>query len=93
MSVYRLDPIDPEHASWRFSTEQGRVWAGAETPTEARELVARKTQPPAADATERSGSTRSPWLDATVTSCVQEPSMTHIHRGMVARADGSRVGG
>jgi hypothetical protein len=90
MSVYRLNPIDPKDASWGFSTEQGCVWAGAETPTQARELVARKT---GSGAAERSSSAQSPWLKATVTSCVAEPTMTHVPIGMVVRPDGSRVGG
>jgi hypothetical protein len=56
MNVYRLDPIDPDHPSWQNSTEQEGLWAGASTPTDARELVADKARVGAhvADAT-------SPW--------------------------------
>jgi hypothetical protein len=87
MSVYRLDPIDPDHASWQSSTEQEGVWAGASTPKDARDLVADKTRVGAqgADAT-------SPWQDVRLTSCVLEPSVTHIRPGTVVRGDGSLVG-
>jgi hypothetical protein len=87
MNVYRLDPIDPDHPSWQNSTEQEGLWAGASTPTDARELVADKARVGAhvADAT-------SPWQDVRVKSCVLEPSVTHIRTGTVVRADGSLVG-
>lgn len=85
LNVYRLDPIDLNHAAWQFSCEQDSVWAGASTPINARELVAKST---------RTGAPKSasPWEDETVTSCVLEPTMTHIDAGAVVRADGSGIG-
>ncbi len=35
----------------------------------------------------------SPWLNAAVTSCIFQPSMSHIGAGTVVRDDGSLVGG
>ncbi len=86
MNVYRLDPIDPDHPSWRNSTEQEGVWVAGLTPKDARDLVADKTRTDkvGADAT-------SPWRDERVTSCVLEPSVTHILPGSVVRGDGSLV--
>jgi len=88
MNVYRLDPIDPGHPSWRHSMEKDTVWAGAPTAQDARNFVAAKTKLAAPGA----AGFESPWLDAAVTSCVWEPSMTHISAGTVVRADGSIVG-
>jgi hypothetical protein len=87
MNVYRLDPIDPRDPSWGNSLEKDSVWAGAATPDEARELVAEKTRPDAGAA-----GLKSPWRDAALTSCVLEPSISHIGAGTVVRADGSLVG-
>jgi hypothetical protein len=91
MSVYRLDPTDSERPSWALSTEKDAVWAGAATPGDARDLVARKT----GVASRHPGSDQippSPWRDEAATSCVWEPTMTHIRAGTVVRADGSLVG-
>jgi len=92
MSVYRLDPIDPERPSWTLSTEKAEVWAGAATPGDARELVARKTGVAPQDAAGSDPIHASPWRDEAATSCVWEPRMTHILPGTVVRADGSLVG-
>ncbi len=88
MNIYRLDPIDPKHPSWKNSTEKDSVWASAATPEEARDLVADKTRLGAPTAI----GLKSPWQDEAVTSCVWEPSMTHIQAGTVVRTDGSVVG-
>ncbi len=88
MNIYRLDPIDPGDPSWRNSIEKDSVWAGAATPSDARQLVADKTRP---DTREAAG-LKSPWQDEALTSCVREPSLTHIRAGTVVRADGSQVG-
>jgi hypothetical protein len=88
MNVYRLDPIDPGHPSWRHSIEKDTVWAGAPTSNDARNLVADKTRLDVHGGT----GLKSPWQDEAVTSCVWEPSMTHIPAGTVVRADGSIVG-
>jgi hypothetical protein len=87
MNIYRLDPITPGHTSWRYSEEKDCVWACAPTPEKARELVAA-----------RSGFARlatpgatSPWLDASVTSCTPQPTMTLMSEGDVVREDGSSV--
>ena len=92
MNIYRLDPIDEEHPSWELSTEKECVWAAAATPKEARDLVAAKTRPDSGIATTPAHETNSPWQNAAVTSCVWEPSMTHVRAGTVVRADGSIVG-
>jgi hypothetical protein len=87
MNVYRLDPIKPGHPSWRYSREKDTVWACAPTEQEARDLVAGKSgfaelaEPDAA----------SPWRDATVTSCVLDPTISLMRAGNVVREDGSAV--
>lgn len=85
MTIYRLDPLDPGHRSWTNSDEKDSVWASAETPEAARELVADKTKLGDEDAGE------SPWRLEAVTSCVVEPTMTHVDAGTVVRGDGSLV--
>jgi len=85
MSIYRLDPIDPGHHSWKNSDEKDSVWASAETAEKARDLVAAKTRLGAEN--------DSPWLRVEATSCVLEPAMSHIEAGTVVRGDGSLVGG
>jgi hypothetical protein len=89
MNVYRFDPIDPGDPSWRNSIEKDSVWASAPTPSDARKLVADKTRLDGQGA----AALKSPWQDESLTSCVREPSMTHIRAGTVVRADGSLVGG
>jgi hypothetical protein len=89
MNVYCLDPLDPGHPSWKNSNEKDRVWAAAPTLKKARELVAAKTKLHVQSA----AGDESPWLLEAVTSCLLEPTMTHVDAGTVVRADGSLVGG
>ena len=90
MNIYRLDPIDPRHASWRDSNELEGVWVSAPTPSEARDLAAERTR---VETHSTNGHfPKSPWQDDTVTSCIWEPSMRHIRPGTVVRLDGSLVG-
>jgi hypothetical protein len=85
MNVYRLDPIDPGHPSWKFSQEKDTVWAAAPTETAARELVASRSGfDPASDET-------SPWKNPVVTSCVLDPTIELLNAGEVVRQDGSDV--
>jgi len=84
MSVYRLDPINLADPSWELSSVKEAVWAGAKTPTEARDLVALKTL----CATQRQMGSRkpipaSPWHDDKVTSCVLYPEKKDIPEGTV----------
>ena len=79
MNVYRLDPIAPENPSWRTSSEKGSMWAAAPSPSTARDLVAKLTALATPTATESEYCPESPWQDSAITSCVLEPSMTHIH--------------
>ncbi|MGD0635231.1 MAG: hypothetical protein ABSA13_13300 [Beijerinckiaceae bacterium] len=88
MNIYRLDPIDPGHPAWGSSNEKDVVWAAAPTPEDARKLVALKTR---IDIQSTAGD-ESPWLNKAVTSCVSEPTMTHVDAGTVVRVDGSLVG-
>jgi hypothetical protein len=88
MKTYRLDPIKPGDPSWQNSIEKDGVWASAPSPKEARDLVTEKTRV----GTQAAAGMKSPWQDETVTSCVFEPSMSHIPAGSVVRADGSHVG-
>jgi hypothetical protein len=88
MNIYRLDPIDPNHPSWQNSTEQECVWAAAPTPKEARDLVANKT----GVGLDGAAGITSPWQDERVTSCILEPSITHVRAGTIVRGDGSLVG-
>lgn len=87
MNIYRLDPIASGHPSWQYSEEKNCVWACAPTPQAARELVAAKT----GFATLGASGARSPWQDATVTSCIPQPTMSHMAAGDVVREDGSSV--
>jgi hypothetical protein len=87
MNVYRLDPIKPGHPSWRYSQEKDAVWACAPTAQAARDLVTEKS----GFAKHREPGASSPWRDATVTSCVLEPTMSAMSDGTVVREDGSRV--
>lgn len=87
MHVYRLDPIDPDHPSWRYSEEKDTVWTTAPTPEAARAQVAARS---GFAALSEHGSV-SPWQDESVTSCVLEPSMSYPSPGEVIREDGSNV--
>ena len=88
MSVYHLQPIYMNHRSWRSSDGKDGVWACAPAAKDARALVADKTRVEMRDG----AASLSPWQDETVTSCVLEPSMTHLHAGVAVMADGSLVG-
>lgn len=87
MTIYRLDPIDPGHSTWDYSQEKNSVWACAPTGAEARDLVAAKS----GFAAIAVPGARSPWQNAAVTSCVSQPTMTHLSLGEVIRQDGSTV--
>jgi len=87
MNIYRLDPIEPGHSCWQYSKEKNRIWACAPTPKDARDLVATKTRFSMLGVI----GARSPWQDEAVTSCVLQPSMTHMSAGDVVREDGSPV--
>ena len=64
MNIYRMNPIDQNHPSWRNSSEQECVWVGAPTRGDARKLVADKT------AIANVTGTNSPWRNEAVTSCI-----------------------
>ncbi|WP_294536694.1 hypothetical protein [uncultured Rhodoblastus sp.] len=87
MPVYRLDPIDPGHPSWRYSAEKNPLWTNAPSPSQARDLVAAKT---GFDLQAHPGAL-SPWQDEKVTSCTPEPTMDYPGPGEVIREDGSNV--
>jgi len=85
MNVYRLDPIDPGHPSWKFSVEQATVWAAAASEAAARELAASRSGfDPACGGT-------SPWKNPAVVSCALDPTITLLNEGDVVREDGSEV--
>jgi hypothetical protein len=87
MPVYRLAAVIADDPSWKYSIEKAHVWAGALSPADAREIVAVKTgfyrlaEPGAV----------SPWKNARVTSCTEEPTMDYPAQGDVIREDGSAV--
>jgi hypothetical protein len=87
MPVYRLDPIDPGHDSWRYSVEKDTLWTDAPTAREARDLVAATT---GFDAKAHPG-VASPWQDEKVTAVTAEPTMDYPGPGVVIREDGSVV--
>ncbi len=87
MNVYRLDPLKPGHPSWRYSEEKDTVWACAPTAQAARDLVAVKS----GFAKHAEAGAKSPWRDATVTSCVFDQTITLMSRETVVREDGSLV--
>ncbi|WP_298425078.1 hypothetical protein [Rhodoblastus sp.] len=87
MKVFRLAAIDGDDPSWKYSVEKTHVWACALTGADARDLVAARTgffrlaEPGAI----------SPWKNESVTSCVEESTMTYPGPGEVIREDGSKV--
>ncbi len=87
MTVYRLDPIDADHGSWKYSDEKDTVWTNAPTPKAARDQVAAHS---GFAALAEPGSV-SPWQDEKVTSCAPEPTMDYPSPGEVIREDGSQV--
>jgi hypothetical protein len=87
MNVYRLDPIDPGHASWAFSKEKNSVWVGSATGDKARDLAAARS---GFDHLVTSDAT-SPWKNPALTSCVLEPTVKLLNEGDVVRQDGSEV--
>ena len=87
MNIYRLDPIEPGHLSWRFSEEKDTVWACAPTAKQARDLVAAKS----GFAKYGAKGDQSPWQDGAVTSCVLQPTMSLMSPETVIREDGSLV--
>jgi hypothetical protein len=87
MNVYRLDPLKPGHPSWRYSAEKDTVWACAATAQAARDLVTAKS----GFAKHAPADVRSPWRDATVTSCDLDPTITLMDPQTVVREDGSLV--
>jgi hypothetical protein len=86
MHIYRLEPTESGSPTWQNSSEKDCVWVAAQTPQEARAIVAAHTRLHG-----REGSSVSPWEDEAVTACVLEPTMSHIGAGKVVRADGSLV--
>lgn len=92
MSVFRLDPIEPNDASWALSTVCETVWTKANDPWTARQLVAARalqsmrSQPDQAPPL-------SPWQNDYLTTCVIETSRISVPNGKVVRADGSEIGG
>jgi hypothetical protein len=87
MNVYRLDPVDPGHASWAFSKEKNSVWVGSPTADKARDLAAARS---GFDDLATPGAV-SPWNNSTVTSCVLDPTLKLLKEGDVVRQDGSEV--
>lgn len=92
MGVYRLDPnpLNLDHPSWQASSIKEAVWAGAESPNAARELVARLTMQLVQPATKFAPKILSPWLDSAITSCVWYPEMSHTPDGTVMTVVGNR---
>ena len=84
MSVYRLDPINLTDRSWELSSVKEAVWAGAQTPTAARDLVALKSlhsiRKPLSDF---QPIPNSPWLNDKLTSCVLYTDKKDIPDGTV----------
>ena len=89
MSVYRLDPINLTDPSWELSSVKEAVWAGAQTPMAARDLVALK----ALRAMQRPlGSPKpipaSPCYEDKVTSCILYPEKKDIPEGTAMTLQG-----
>ena len=91
MAVFRLDPIDTKHPSWSRSDAKYAVWAGADTPAQARNLVAAKTIKAIVAGQTRPPISTSPWLDDAITSCVQESDRHAVAAGTVVDADGRTI--
>ncbi len=91
MAAYRLDPINLTDPRWQASSVTEMVWAGADSPDKARELVASKTLKSTAV---RPGAPMliSPWYDDQLATCVWEPSKKDVPKGTVVTADGKQVG-
>ena len=91
MAAYRLDPINPNHPSWQLSSINECVWAGAATPSAARDLVAAKTGLAMAVKPGFPPMLRSPWQDDSLTTCVLDPSRTDVPEHSVITANGHCV--
>jgi hypothetical protein len=90
-NVYRLDPIDFDNPRWSASRIKKAVWAAADSPDEARRLVAGKTvrAVPAKPGAPKVGP--SPWLDDRITTCVWEASRTDVAKGRVVDEQGRDI--
>ena len=89
MSIFRLDPTDLNNERWQVSELKEPLFVRADNPTEARDLVARKTMKAQ---TVRPGEVLriSPWLDRRVASCVLEPA-DDVPEGVVEDATGNDI--
>jgi len=92
MNVYRLDPINLDDPSWNLSTVKEVVWAAADTPNDARALVAIKTVKAIRVTPGTHGAKLiSPWHIDTITSCVWDTTRTGLKDGEVVTASGERL--
>lgn len=91
MGVYRLDPMNLADPRWQASSVKEMVWAGADSPDKARELVASKTLKATA-VVPHAPILMSPWFDDQLATCVWEPSKNDVPKGTVVTADGKQVG-
>lgn len=87
MSTYRLDPINLIDRRWQASSIKETVWAGADNPNEARQIVAAKTLV-AIRADLGAPKPLSPWLDDHLSMCALETSRTDIPKGTLITAPG-----
>jgi hypothetical protein len=92
MPVYRLDPINLSDARWRtMSSIKECVWVEADTPEQARDLVAGRTAIAVAPTVRFAPIQRSPWLDESLSLCVMDRPAIDVPKGEIVKADGSRV--
>ncbi len=92
MPTYRLDPIDSTDPRWRaqsYVTEC--VWVSADTPGQARDLVAGRTAVARASTGPHAPIHPAPWLDESMSICVLDTSRTDVPIGIVMRVDGRAV--
>ena len=82
--VFRLEPINSHDARWQGYSHVETLWVGADSPTQARELVASATTPFAWEQ-------KSNWYDDGMCLCVIDPDRAGVRAGEVLTSRGRRL--
>ncbi len=93
MNVWRLDPI-PHRLNdlrWQASSYKSGVWAGAASPDDARDLVARKSVSSMTPRGVYEPKPISPWYDSNLVSCVADKPQIEVPLGTVIKFDGEAL--
>jgi hypothetical protein len=81
MSIYRLEPLYPNNPQWWLAATYGKVvWVAADSPDEARAIIARKTAI-VREAASFASRLPSPWLEEDLARCVPDLEMDEMPPG------------